>query len=708
MNQILPLWTILPKILMFTAVTGTVQKGKSFGGGVLIAVDHSITSLRRSDIETVDESVWVELCGQGKRNILLSTFYFSPNLHPHEYESGISAIENVVTLNPCHDFCIAGDFNAPGIDWLDGTVQHQYHYAIRKGICLLYFISFTDLQQKNDVKHCNGNTLDLCFSNLHSLSVSKSDFHLVCPDKYHPPLHLSLPCSSQFIRSCPSARPAFNFAAGDYVGFYNYLSEFDWSEVLNAGKVEEQVEQFSSIMQEGMRRFIPRKRPRNSKFPAWFSGELRVALKHKKRAHRKARRTNSESWQQQFFYYRSLCKVLLKRDRLLYISAVENDATRSSRCFWQYVRFRSVTKSREDISLLDEKGNNIASVADAFSEHFSSVFGPNTLSRARELSSSNFCFTLISEEDVHKALKQLKPSLSSGLDEIPSALLKAYGVILAPILTSIFNNCINSSTFPRLWKVARIVPVFKSGVKTMVENYRPISILCSASKLFESILDVILPSSVKNILLPEQHGFSSRRSTTTNLVSFMSFASEAVHGLGQLDTVYCDLSKSFDVVDHSFLRQKMSTYNIPVCFVELLSSYLNNRSCFVSGNDKESAAYYASSGVPQGSVLGPLLFSLFVNDVSASINHSCFLLYADDIKVFKEVTSAEDCIVLESDVDAFSNWCSANKLALSGTKTKVMSYTRKTNPILYPYVVKSVPLLRVCKISELEWYLTVR
>lgn len=133
---------------MFTAVTGTVQKGKSFGGGVLIAVDHSITSLRRSDIETVDESVWVELCGQGKRNILLSTFYFSPNLHPHEYESGISAIENVVTLNPCHDFCIAGDFNAPGIDWLDGTVQHQYHYAIRKGICLLYFISFTDLQQK--------------------------------------------------------------------------------------------------------------------------------------------------------------------------------------------------------------------------------------------------------------------------------------------------------------------------------------------------------------------------------------------------------------------------------------------------------------------------------------------------------------------------------------------------------------------------------
>lgn len=134
---------------------------------------------------------------------------------------------------------------------------------------------------------------------------------------------------------------------------------------MNAGKVDEQVEQFSSIMQEGMRRFIPRKRPRNSKFPAWFSGELRVALKHKKRAHRKARRTNSESWQQQFVYYRSLCKVLYKRDRLLYISAVENDATRSSRCFWQYVRFRSGTKSREHISLLDEKGNDIASVADA-------------------------------------------------------------------------------------------------------------------------------------------------------------------------------------------------------------------------------------------------------------------------------------------------------------------------------------------------------
>lgn len=180
------------------------------------------------------------------------------------------------------------------------------------------------------------------------------------------PLHVSLPYSSKFICSCPSVHPDFNLAAGHYIGLYNYLPHVDCSDIFNAGTVGGQVDQFSYIMHEGIRRFILRKQHNNSKFGAWFSGELRASLRHKKRAHRKKRRTNSESWQQQFVCYRFLCKELYKRDRSLYICAVESDATRSSKCFWQYVRARSAPKRRENSSFLDDKGKNTASVDDAF------------------------------------------------------------------------------------------------------------------------------------------------------------------------------------------------------------------------------------------------------------------------------------------------------------------------------------------------------
>lgn len=315
--------------------------------------------------------------------------------------------------------------------------------------------------------------------------------------------------------------------------------------------------------------------------------------------------------------------------------------------------------------------------------------------------SSNFCVPRISEGDVRKALKRLKPSFSCGPDGIPPAILKTYGELLIPILTAIFNNSIQSATFPAAWKLARLVPVFKTGAKDSARNYRPISLLCAASKLFETVLHDVLTSSVKGILISEQHGFMSGRSTTTNLVSFMQRASEAVHHRRQLDTVYFDLSKAFDVVSHPLLISKLSLLNIDNSILDLLISYLRGRTCYVNVNGQQSYRYCVSSGVPQGSVLGPLLFSLFVNDVSAAIRHSSFLLYADDIKIFREVSSLSDCGHLQRDVDAFTLWCKENELIVNAAKTKVLSYTRKTDCLLYHYSVHDVTLPRISTTTDL-------
>uniref|UniRef100_A0A023G8J5 Putative rte ele1 orf1-h 1e-60-j 4 n=1 Tax=Amblyomma triste TaxID=251400 RepID=A0A023G8J5_AMBTT len=161
------------------------------------------------------------------------------------------------------------------------------------------------------------------------------------------------------------------------------------------------------------------------------------------------------------------------------------------------------------------------------------------------------------------------------------------------------------------------------------------------------------------------------------------------------------MSKAFDVVTHSLLLEKLLLSGVEVSLVALLRNYLLDRFCFVSVNGQTSFVYPATSGVPQGSVLGPLLFSVFINDVSSAIKNSSFLLYADDIKIFKVIHSFQDCVLLQSDISAFSDWCAMNRLTLNSSKTRVVSFTRKTHSFLYHYSVNSVLLDRVDEINDL-------
>lgn len=295
----------------------------------------------------------------------------------------------------------------------------------------------------------------------------------------------------------------------------------------------------------------------------------------KNRAHKQAKKTGHERWQNEFRQLRSLCKCLVKRDRLSYIATVEADATRNAKAFRGHVRSQTSKNSPGNINLLDERGESILDVANAFAQQFRSAYGKKSAAFPPQLSLGYYKCSevLVSESLVSKALKQLKSSFSCSPDGIPSAVLKAFGEILVPVLTCIFQTSLKTGKFPSRWKNARVVPVIKSGSKLDPANYRPISILCAASKLFESILHKLLTFSIKTILIPEQHGFFSGRSTTTNLVNFMLRASEAVQGRGQLDVVYFDLSKAFDV-SHELLFKKLSQLDIQPSFISLICNYL--------------------------------------------------------------------------------------------------------------------------------------
>lgn len=680
---------------------------KQIGGGVLIAVNSSLESVRRSDLETHPESLWVEVRCNRRERVLIGVFYLAPQIAPGEFSACLSGIERVVNEQTSARCLILGDFNAPGINWDNLHISNTNFYISQKCNMLINFTTFLGLTQHNATHNHLGNTLDLCFSDMDELSVTKSELPMVPLDKHHPALNVTYRVISGL--KCPTSddRPSekmYNFAAGDYVGLYRYFSDVNWCSIMESHCVNNQVENFTRIIRDGMDTYIPlKKKCQKHKFPHWFSAELRSLLKRKSFAHRKWKKSGLPKWELEFKCRRSECKTILNRDRLKHRKTVESDLTRNPKKFWQYVSSRSSKADRPKSIVLDGAGSG--DVSEMFARHFKSVYTDSDDSCAYvppAAGSDNVLSTVTADEQVvEECIKKMKPKLSTGHDGIPSALIKAYHDIFIPVICKIFNTSLKSAVFPEAWKLAVIVPVYKSGKSEDISNYRPISLLSSLSKLFEMVVHKHLSFSFKNLIAPSQHGFVYGRSTTTNLVTFMSTASHVVCNRGQLDVVYFDLSKAFDLVDHKLLLSKLSYYGVCGQVLAWFKNYLLNREGYVRVNNFTSATFKIISGVPQGSILGPLLFSIFVNDVQHVVSDSFCLQYADDTKIYREIRTVDDCIKLQNDANSFNDWCKRNKLSLNRTKTKVMTLSRKSQLVCYPYRIHGDLLSRVSQIRDL-------
>ncbi|KAL0871637.1 hypothetical protein ABMA27_004163 [Loxostege sticticalis] len=240
--------------------------------------------------------------------------------------------------------------------------------------------------------------------------------------------------------------------------------------------------------------------------------------------------------------------------------------------------------------------------------------------------------------------------------------------------------------FPDRWKIAHVIPIFKAGDKTSCSNYRPISILSCLAKLFESLVYASLYSHLNNYICTQQHGFVKNRSTLSNLLEFKHYLCQTFASCGQVDAIYLDFSKAFDKVNHSLLCQKLSLYGIHGCLLRWITSYLSNRSQLVTVKGYSSSPIPVSSGVPQGSHLGPLLFVIFINDLTERLS-SPALLYADDLKIFTSIVDEKNCLTLQNDLNVVANWCSSNLMYLNIDKCCVITFTRKKNKIIHSYYI---------------------
>ena len=305
------------------------------------------------------------------------------------------------------------------------------------------------------------------------------------------------------------------------------------------------------------------------------------------------------------------------------------------------------------------------------------------------------------EVDVHMLVRGINISKSSGLEDVSSYILKEAFEILNHEVTFMFNLSIRTSVFPQVWKKALVIPIPKQGNLSMVQNYRPISLLPLPGKILEKLIHRQLTSFIEteSLLADEQHGFRKDHSTVHAVAQFTSFVSKKMDTKQSTIATFIDFKKAFDCVQHPILLDKLGKMNLDVKLLDWVKSYLSERQQRVLANGNYSSCQQVTQGVPQGSVLGPLFYIIYANDISKIVKKCKIVMYADDTVLYTSHSVYETAVKdMQSDLDSLSKWCLANNIVANTDKTKVMTFgTPTTISRLPPTVITfgNVPLKSV-------------
>ena len=378
-----------------------------------------------------------------------------------------------------------------------------------------------------------------------------------------------------------------------------------------------------------------------------------------------------------FVRCRNELRGLTRKLRKEHEQKLSADLKHNPKAFWRYTSSRLRTRCRVE-DLLDENGRLTTSSqekADTLSRFFSSVF---TIEGAEAAPTLPCCFdgpTLedvdVSPQKVEAKLASLKSTSSPGPDCIHPRVLHESAVTMAAPLSSLFRKSMDSGRLPLDWKSGNVTPIFKKGDRDKPASYRPISLTAVPSKVFESIVrDHLLEHmSETGQINRAQHGFLPKRSCSSQLMEVMEDWSAALEDGDPVDVAYLDFAKAFDAVPHRRLLSKLSAYGVRGKLLAWIEAFLIDRRQRVVVQGSKSAWALVTSGIPQGSVLGPTLFTIFINDMPQQVGN-CVKLFADDTKLYRRVP--DSTCGLQADIDALMRWSKKWLLPFNASKCKVM------------------------------------
>ena len=535
----------------------------------------------------------------------------------------------------------------------------------------------------------NSSLLDLIFStDPLSISIteylppfSTSDHSTISFSIFTPPQPQPSPTTSSDFNST-IILPTFKWNDGDYVAINHHLSTIDWHSLFGFNfDVESLWSAFKSIIWPIISLYVPTRMVAHYKKykVRHYPKIIRNLLSRKAAIWRTYRCTRHPGLKAKYTEIANKCKMAI----LNFDKKREDDILKANNlgAFYKYVN-RNLSSPTGVAPLIDQNGNLLTSDIDKstlLNHYFESIFThdngstPNFPSRTPP-NCPGINDIHITPSLITRTLGKLKKNSAAGPDRLPPIFFHNTSSFISFPLSILFRTFVDSKSLPQEWKHSIITPKLKKGSPSNPHNYRPIALTCTCCKIFETLVASDLTNYLlsHNLINKQQHGFLKNHSTTTNLLESINDWTISLSNHNSVVVGYIDFTRAFDTVVHLKLFQKLQAYGISGNLLFWIQAFLTNRTQSVKVGSSISASLPVTSGVPQGSVLGPMLFNLFINDLTDPLNSITVKLFADDVKLYTNLTLPQAATNFQSHLDYIKSWADTWQLTIANSKCNIL------------------------------------